>query len=129
MSNKVTSLFKSEHGITALYVALLSGAVANFLPDPTDGLNFYLDRKLRIKFEKGELSATQYWERKSILYYGLDSLWYIILFTIAFFIKGGVKEKGLVVLGVLATGVVVGIIFNNIKEDTKFWQKYKLVEK
>lgn len=129
MSNNIVNLFKSEHGITALYLALIAGALANFIPDPTDGLNFYLDRKWRIELEKGELTPTAYYERKVSLYYGLDSVWWLFVLLIVWIFGKDLRQKTYILGGLVGAGVVVAVIFNNIKEDQKFFDQYQLVKK
>lgn len=126
--SKISELFTSEHGITALYVALLAGAAANAIPDPTDALNFQLDRRWRVKLEKGELTPKQYWERKTFLYYGLDSVWWLFVLLIVILVGKDIRTKAWIAGGLIGGGLVVGMVFNNIKKDEEFFKKYKLVE-
>lgn len=129
VSGQIGNLFKGDHAVAGLYVALLGGAIANFIPDPTDALNFYLDRKWRIELEEGKLSVEHYWERKAGLYYGLDSLWWLFVLGVAILVKGDIRKKATVVGGVVGFGLVVGIIFSNIAKDKEFFSKYQLVKK
>lgn len=129
MAGHIGSLFKSEHAIAALYLALLAGALANFIPDPTDGLSFYLDRKWRIQLEKGEITPSQYWARKVEIFYGLDSLWWLVVLGVAIIVGGDIRRKAWVVGGIIGAGAVVGIVFNNIKKDKEFFEQYELVKR
>lgn len=129
MTHKIISIFKSEHAVSALYLALLSGAIANLIPDPTDALNFYLDRKYRIKLEKGEITPSQYWKRKIGLYYGMDSIWWILVLLIAITIGGDIRRKAWVVGSIIGVGALIGVVFQNIRKDKEFFDKYKLIEK
>lgn len=128
-TKQIAKAFKGEHAIGALYIALLGGALANAIPDPTDALNFYLDRKWRIKLEKGEITPSQYWKRKVTIFYGLDSLWWLFVLTIAIIIGGDIKRKAVVVGGIIGAGAVIGIIFQNIRKDKEFFEQYELVKK
>lgn len=125
----IKGLFKSEHAIAALYVALLGGALANIIPDPTDALGFYLDRKYRIELEEGKITPSQYWERKLGIFYLLDSLWWLIILAVAILVKGDIKKKATVVGALIGGGLVIGIIFSNIKKDQEFFDKYEFVKK
>lgn len=129
LSNHIASIFKSEHAIAGLYLALLAGALANFIPDPTDGLNFYLDRKWRVELEEGKITPTQYWTRKVEAFYGLDSLWWLFVLGIAILVGGDIRRKAWVVGGIVGAGAVIGIVFNNIKKDKEFFSEYKLVKR
>lgn len=129
VGSQIGNAFKSEHGIGALYIGIIAAALGEILPDPSDALYFYLDRKWRVKLEEGQITPEEYWKKKTSAYYFLDFFWWLIILLIAVLVKGDIKKKALVVGAVVGGGAVLGIIFQNIRKDEEFFAKYKFVER
>lgn len=120
---------KSEHAIGILYVAILAAALGELIPDPADAVYFSLDRKWRAQMEKEEIMPEQYWKRKSVAYFTLDFVWWMLILLIAVSIGGNIKTKALVVGGIVGGGALIGIIAKNIQKDKEFFDTYKFVKK
>lgn len=129
VGSQISGLFKGEHAVAGLYTGILAAALGEILPDPSDALYFYLDRKWRVQLELGEISPKEYWRRRELSYFGLDFLWWMFILLLAVSIPGDFKRKSVIVFGVVGTGAVIGIIAQNIRQDKEFWEKYKLVKR
>jgi hypothetical protein len=127
--NSIIKLFKSDHAVTALYLSLLAGAFFNFIPDPTDALQFYLERKWRIQLEKKEITPKAFWEKRLESFYLIDSVWWLVVLGIVILFGKGIEQKAWIAGGIIGGGAVIGIIFSNIKKDTEFFEEYELVKK
>jgi hypothetical protein len=126
---QISSAFKSEQAVGTLYASLLGAIGGEILPTPSDGIDFWLERKWRIQLEKGEITPKQYWRRIEIKYYGLDALWWTIVFGTAILVKGDARRKMIVVGGVVGAGAAIGVISKNIQKDIKYFENYKLIPK
>lgn len=116
-TGEIKGLVKGEHAIGALYLGLSVAVIADMLPHPMDAVYFYYQKKNRDKFISGEITPQQYWRRNVISYYACDAIWWAFLLGVALSIKGGAKDKLMVVGSVIGAGSVIGVIHNNIKKD------------
>lgn len=117
MRDTFASAIKSGHGNALLYAGAVGLLLSDVIPTPADALYFRLQQKNKAKLQSGEITPTQYWTRDAIYYYGLNPLWWSIVLGALYFTKGDYTQKAKVGLGLLATGVVVGVIHRNIKKD------------
>ena len=115
--SEISGLIKSNHGTGALYIGLSAMVLADALPSPMDALFFYTERINKNKFANGEITPSQYWRRKTLAYYGFDTLWWLFLLGLAVAVKGTTKDKLTVVAGVLGAGAVIGVVHKNIIKD------------
>jgi hypothetical protein len=127
--SQVTNLFKGDNAVGGLYVGLIGAWIGEIAPSPTDALDFYWERKWRMQLEAGEIDSKTYWRRISAKYYLLDSTYWLLILGIAIAIKGDIRKKATVVGGILGAGMAIGMIGKNIQKDTKYFEKYKLIEK
>jgi len=105
-------------GSTIIYTALLGAALAQFLPNPGDALFFYLQEKNTDKLNNGEITPKQFWVRDVAGYYGFSAGYYtLVLLTVAS-IGGSYKTKARILAGLVAGGLVIGVVAKNIQKDT-----------
>lgn len=107
------------HGNAIVYATAIGLLASDLIPTPADALFFRLMAKNKQKLEAKEISPKQYWTREALLYYGLNPLWWGIVLTALYYTKGDYTNKVKVGLGLLAGGVVVGVLAKNIKEEEK----------
>ena len=114
INNMTPSSVKFHHTVL---VAGIAAIVADILPTPADALYFDIQRKLKKKQDAGEITAKQYWLREGLAYYTLNPLWWGIIMGITLGMKGDVKHKLMIGLGVLGIGAVVGTLAMNARKE------------
>lgn len=125
MANAISEAIKGGHGKGVLYAGLLGLALSDAIPTPADALYFYRQRKIREKFEKGEISAKSFWLEETLGYYGYNVAWWLLLFGVVASIKGDFDKKLEVAIAMVAGGAVIGVIGRNIQEDVKLQKQLK----
>lgn len=125
MANPISSAVKGGHGTAILYAGMLGLALSDAIPTPADALYFYRQQKLREKFEKGEISAKEYWVRETGGYYGYNVAWWLLLFGAVTLVKGDFRKKLELAVGLAAVGAVVGVLGRNIRKDVEIQKKLK----
>ena len=123
MIKSITSAINSGHGNAVLYAGALGLILSDVIPTPADAIYFSLQQKNKAKLEAKELTPKQYWSRDAIMYYGLNPLWWSLVFGAVYLTKGDYNQKLKVGFGLLATGVVVGVLNKNIKKDEALIKK------
>lgn len=110
---------KSGHGTALLYAGVLGLLLSDVVPTPADYFYFKLSRSNRVRYENKEITPKQYWLNESVLYYGLNPLYWAIVLGAVVSTKGDVSDKAKVGLAIIAAGAVVGVLAKNIKQDTE----------
>jgi hypothetical protein len=123
MVKSISSAIKSGHGNAILYAGALGLILSDVIPTPADAIYFSLQQKNKAKLEAKELTPKQYWTRDAVMYYGLNPLWWSLVFGAVYLTKGDYNQKLKVGFGLLATGVVVGVLNKNIKKDEALIKK------
>lgn len=104
---------------TGLLVAFSVGLIlSDLIPTPADALYFYLQRKNKDKLEAGEITPKQYWIRDAAGYYGLNPIWWVSITAASLTLGKSYTQKRNILIGLIAGGVVVGVLNKNIKADT-----------
>lgn len=119
MLKEIKSGLKSEQGNAVLYAGLLGLFLSDIIPTPADALVFSIEKKLRDKWKRGEITPTEYWKKKAMAYYLLNPIYWAIVAGITISIKGDVMKKLKVAGGIIGSGAVVAVIYKNIKDDKK----------
>ncbi len=122
-----------ENNTKLLYIAGISMILGDLIPTPADGLVFYTQRRLKEKLDKGEITPKEYWIRNSLAYYLYNPIWWALVLTATYAMKGDYKQKRNLMIGLIASGAVLGVIYKNIKVDEKDLKeeeklKMKLIE-
>ena len=121
MKNAIQNAVKSGHGEAILYAGALGLLISDILPTPADGIYFYAMQKNKAKLESGEITPKQFWSRETGLYYGLNPIWWSIVLGPMYLTKGDYTDKMKVGIGIMSAGVVVGVIYSNIRKDEKIY--------
>ncbi len=108
-----------ENKTKLLYIAAVSLIIGDLIPTPADALVFYKQRKLKEKLQKGEITPKAYWLRNSASYYLYNPLWWSLVLGLTYSIGSGYKQKRNLMLGLIASGAVLGVVYKNIKVDEK----------
>jgi hypothetical protein len=119
MRDTISGAIKSGQGNAILYAGAIGLLLSDIIPTPADALYFSLMQKNKEKLTKREITPNKYWTKDALLYYGLNPLWWTIVLGAMYYTKGDYSRKAKVGLGLLASGVVVAVINNNIKKDEK----------
>jgi uncharacterized membrane protein YkvI len=106
------------HLVYAVGVGLL---LSDMIPTPADALYFYKERVNKEKLTKGEITPKQFWTRDAIGYYGYNALWWSLVLGATVMFGKDYKQKKNIMIGLVAGGLVVGVIAKNIKKDEEFY--------
>lgn len=113
-----------ETNKTHLLYALGAGLLlSDIVPTPGDAYFFYKQRINKEKLEKGEITPKQYWTRDAVGYYGINALWWSTVLGATYIFGKDYKQKRNILIGLLAGGIVLGVIAKNIKKDEEFYAK------
>ncbi len=113
---------------TKLLLAVGVGLIlSDIIPTPADGLYFKLQQTNKEKLSKGEITPKQYWTRDALAYYGLNPLWWGLVLGTSLYLGKDFKQKKNIMIGLVAGGVVLGVLYKNVKKDEKFYAEHKLV--
>lgn len=123
MIKSISSAVKSGHGNAILYAGAIGLLLSDVIPTPADGLYFRLQQKNKAKLEQGEITPKQYWVRDAVYYYGLNPLWWSLVLGAMVLTKGDYSKKAKIGLGIVAGGMVLGVLSKNIKKDEELMKK------
>lgn len=126
MSNAIESAIKSGHGNAIVYATALGLIASDIIPTPADALYFEMEKKLRDKWTKGNISASKYWWYNAGIYYGLNPVWWALVMAAVIFTKGNYTKKAKVGIGIIGAGAVIAIIHKNIRQDVQSGAQQKL---
>lgn len=113
----ISSANESGHGTALIYAGLFGLFLSDIIPTPADALVFKYQSKLKDQLEAKEITPRQYWLRDAAAYYFLNPIWWLIVILIVTNIKGDAERKLKFSLGIIAAGLVVAVIYKNIKKD------------
>jgi hypothetical protein len=123
MNLGINKVISEGNGNAIIYTALISAAIANTLPTPFDGIYFRRVNKLERDFDLGKISASKLEWHIAGEYYLWTSLWYVSLFTGIYAFGGKYKNNARILLGLVASGLVLGAIAKNIEVDKEIQAK------
>lgn len=119
MQASFKSALSGGHGDALIYATAIGLIASDIIPTPADAIYFRTMAKNKQKLNTKEITPKQYWQREALLYYGLNPIWWSLVLTAVYFTKGDYNLKIRVGLGLLAGGAVVGVLNQNIKEETR----------
>jgi hypothetical protein len=119
----IEKVVNEGNGNTIIYTALIAAGLANMLPTPFDGIYFRRVNQLERDFDNGLISPEKLEWHVAGEYYLWTALWYGALFTGIYAFGGKYKNNARIVLGLVASGLVVGAIQKNIEVDTEVAKK------
>lgn len=93
MKDTINSAIKSGHGNAILYAGALGLIISDILPTPADALYFKVEKNLRDKWKKGEITPKQYWASEAAAYYLINPLYWSLVLGAMVLTKGDVKQK------------------------------------
>lgn len=117
VGNQIKGVFKSEHAVGGVYLVALGLLASDIIPTPADAVYFELQRRNRNNWEEGKITSQQYWTRDAIYYYGLNPLWWLLVFGGVIYFGKNAKQKLYVLSGLLGAGLVVWGLHKNIQKD------------
>jgi len=115
-----SKIIAEGNGNTLIYIALLSGALANTIPTPFDAIYFKRVNKLERDFDSRKISAENLELHIAIEYYIWTSLWYLSLFFLIYAYGQNYKTNTKILVSLIAVGFVIATINKNIEKDKKF---------
>jgi hypothetical protein len=123
MIKSIKSAVSSGHGNAILYAGAIGLLLSDVIPTPADGLYFRLQQKNKAKLQTGEITPKEYWVRDAVFYYGLNPLWWGLVLGAMVYSKGDYTKKAKIGLGIIAGGMVLGVLHKNIKKDEELMKK------
>lgn len=114
---QISAVSKSEYSTAAVYALGAGLLLSDIIPTVADATYFAVEKKLRDRWKKGEISPEEYWGKESFYYYALNPLWWFLVLGITVATKGDAKRKLTVMSGLIGGGAVVGVIWKNIHQD------------
>lgn len=118
MLKSLKSGLKSEHGNAILLAGLIGLVVSDILPTPADAAYFSLERSLRDKWKKGQITPKDYWRKSSFYYYSLNPIYWTLVSILILSLKGTSEQKIKILGGIIGGGAALAIIYKNIQKDT-----------
>lgn len=115
MNLGIQDVIKNGNGNTLIYTALLSGAIANTLPTPFDGIYFRRVNELRIAYDNKKITAEKMETSIALEYYLWTSLWYVALFGGLYAFGGKYHYNARILLLLTGGGLVIGSVQKNIQ--------------
>lgn len=119
MLETVKDGLKSDKGNAVLYAGLIGLVISDIIPTPADAIVFSIEKKLRDKWKRGEISPAEYWRKKAIAYYCINPLWWAIVAGVTVSMKGDATKKLKVAGALIGSGAVLAVIYKNIQKDKK----------
>jgi len=119
MLETVKGGLESKEGKAVLYAGLIGLIISDIIPTPADAVAFTIERKLRDRWKKGEITPSEYWRKKTAAYYLLNPIWWSIVAAVTLSIKGDSSKKIKTLGWMVGGGVVAAVIFKNIQKDKK----------
>ena len=117
------SLFQGENASAGLYTLLIGMAMGNLLPSPSDAIFFKVEKNLRDKWKRGELTAKQFWIKNTTAYYFIPFTYWALLAVIVVNIKGDYHKKLKYAGALVGAGVALGVILKMMQTDEKQLEK------
>lgn len=114
-----------NHKTNLLYALGFGLLLSDLIPTPADALYFYKQRKNKEKLESKEITPKQYWVRDAFGYYGFNALWWSAVLGATYVLGKDYKQKRNILIGLVAGGLVVGVIAKNIKKDEERYANNK----
>jgi hypothetical protein len=120
---QITGLTHSKNASGGLYLMLIGMSLGNLLPSPSDALFFKLEKSLRDKWKRGELTAKEFWVKNTTYYYLVPFTYWALLALVVVNIKGDYHKKLKVAGALVGAGVALGVILKLMQNDEKQLQK------
>ena len=113
----INKVINEGNGNTLIYTALIAAAIANTLPTPFDAIYFRRVNQLERDFDNDKISAENLEWHVAGEYYLWTTMWYAAIFTGIYAFGGKYKNNARILLGLVASGLVLGAIQKNIEVD------------
>jgi len=119
VSKSIKAGIDSGHGNALIYAGLIGLVLSDIIPTPADALYFHIERNLRDKWKRGEITPEKYWEKTAEYYYILNPIWWLLVGGIVISIKGDASKKIKILGGIIGAGAVLAVLHKNIVQDRK----------
>lgn len=119
----IEKVVNEGNGNTIIYTALIAAGLANMIPTPFDGIYFRRVNQLERDFDSGKITAESLEWHVAGEYYLWTAIWYGALFTGIYAFGGKYKNNARILLGLVASGLVIGAIQKNIQVDKEVANK------
>ena len=105
----VKHVLAHERAASLVPATFLAVGILDLIPVPTDVGYFYVQRWLNANSDR--LSATKRWAIQSANYYLWDTAWYLSLFALTYFGGKSVRQKALIGIGAVTTGLLATLVW------------------
>jgi uncharacterized membrane protein YkvI len=100
-----------------LYAVTLGLLLSDLIPTPGDAIYFYRQRINKQKLEQKQITPKKYWTVDALNYYGINATWWLSVMAATHFIGKDYHQKRNILLGLIGSGIVIGVLAKNIQKD------------
>ncbi len=117
MTGTIKSAINSGHGTAVLYGLGIGLVLSDVIPTIGDAAFFKIERNLRDKWKRGEITPQRYWSREAAAYYLINPVYWSLVLGAMVLTKGDFSQKAKVGLAIIGAGAVIGVLYGNVKKD------------
>lgn len=122
IANQFKDLAGGDYQTALIYAALTGAVVGDILPTPATAWAYYRMKVLQKRKEDGSLTQKELEEGIAKAYSIALPVWWVAVFGVIHFHKGGFEDKAKLALMLVGGGAVVGALF---KQYVKHLPKYE----
>lgn len=111
----------NNHKTTILYAIGIGLLASDLIPTPADAFYFNYQRKNKQNLEEKIITPKQYWIKDAAGYYGFNALWWASVLGASYLIGKDFTQKRNLMITLIAGGVVVAVLNQNIQKDTAYY--------
>lgn len=111
ITNEFKELAGGDYQTAMLYAALAGAVVSDIVPTPAMAWAYYRMKVLKKKNEDGQLSEKELEKEIGKAYAYALPAWWIGVFAVVHFHKGGFEERAKLALMIVGGGALVGALF------------------
>lgn len=123
IKSEFSKLSGGDYQTALLYAALAGAVVSEVLPTPATAWAYFNMKVLQKQKAEGKITQKELEEGIGKAYAYALPVWWIAVFGIIHFNKGGFEQKGKLALMLVGGGAVVGALFKNFVKNSP---KYKI---
>ena len=117
IAEKVIELSKGDYKTALLYSALAGAVVSDFTQTPATAWAYYNMRKYKEQVKAGKISDKEAEKKIGRGYYLALPAWWVTVFAVIHFHKGGFDDKAKLAVLLVSTGAIVGTVFKKYVKD------------
>jgi hypothetical protein len=117
VAEKVIELSKGDYNTALLYSALAGAIISDTVQTPATAWAYYNMRRYKEQVKNGKISDKEAEAKIGRGYYLALPAWWVTVFAVIHFHKGGFDEKAKLAVLLVSTGAIVGTVFKKYVKD------------